>query len=197
MVVATRSYNKNRGPLSPEQQTLAGMYMSLAKNLAKQHARRSGLDVDELEGAACLGLVEAAQCFDPDKGIQFHTYARYRVEGAVICAVREALAERTRTVKPPEFADWFNVGLSRREDKDLDLVDSKDSVEGWLKRLPPQHAATCRQIYIEGLSQVQVAMWFACSTSRVSAIHKESMAMLSESWRERERMATEFLTVDE
>lgn len=42
------------------------------------------VDRDELYGAACLGLVEAAQRFDPSKGFSFSTWAEYRIRGAVL-----------------------------------------------------------------------------------------------------------------
>jgi RNA polymerase sigma factor FliA len=42
------------------------------------------VDRDELYGAGCLGLVEAAQRFDPSKGFSFSTWAEYRIRGAVL-----------------------------------------------------------------------------------------------------------------
>lgn len=44
----------------------------------------SYVDRDELYGAGCLGLVEAAQRFDPSKGFSFSTWAEYRIRGAVL-----------------------------------------------------------------------------------------------------------------
>lgn len=42
------------------------------------------VDRDELYGAGYLGLVEAAQRFDPSKGFSFSTWAEYRIRGAVL-----------------------------------------------------------------------------------------------------------------
>ena len=41
-----------------------------------------GIDVDNLESAGILGLVEAAHHFDPERGVQFKTYAYTRIRGA-------------------------------------------------------------------------------------------------------------------
>lgn len=55
--------------------------------------RRAGLlpasvDVDDLIGAGMLGLIDAADRFDQARGIPFECYARTRVEGAMIDALR-------------------------------------------------------------------------------------------------------------
>jgi len=44
----------------------------------------------ELEAAADLGLVEAAQAFDSSRGVQFKTFSYYRIRGAVYDSIRRA-----------------------------------------------------------------------------------------------------------
>ena len=46
------------------------------------------VDVENLESAGVLGLVEAAHQFDPEKGISFRTFAYPRVWGAIIDEMR-------------------------------------------------------------------------------------------------------------
>ena len=48
----------------------------------------SGMDVENLESAGTLGLVEAANNFDPERGIKFETYAFTRIRGAVLDELR-------------------------------------------------------------------------------------------------------------
>jgi RNA polymerase sigma factor for flagellar operon FliA len=47
-----------------------------------------GADVENLESAGTLGLVEAANHFDPDRGTQFKTFAYARIRGAVLDELR-------------------------------------------------------------------------------------------------------------
>jgi RNA polymerase sigma factor for flagellar operon FliA len=47
-----------------------------------------GIDLDNLESAGVLGLVEAAHHFDPERGVQFKTYAYTRIRGAVLDELR-------------------------------------------------------------------------------------------------------------
>jgi RNA polymerase sigma factor for flagellar operon FliA len=48
----------------------------------------SGVDAENLESAGVLGLVEAANRFDPDRGVKFETYAYPRIRGAVVDELR-------------------------------------------------------------------------------------------------------------
>jgi RNA polymerase sigma factor for flagellar operon FliA len=48
----------------------------------------TGADVENLESAGTLGLVEAATHFDPERNIQFKTYAFSRIRGAVLDELR-------------------------------------------------------------------------------------------------------------
>jgi len=47
-----------------------------------------GLDVENLESAGTLGLVEAASRFDPTRGVEFKTFAYARIRGAVLDELR-------------------------------------------------------------------------------------------------------------
>ena len=47
-----------------------------------------GTDLDNLEAAGVLGLVEAANRFEPDRGIIFKTFAYTRIRGAILDELR-------------------------------------------------------------------------------------------------------------
>lgn len=47
-----------------------------------------GVDIENLESAGILGLVEAAQQFDPNRGVPFKTFAYQRIRGAIIDELR-------------------------------------------------------------------------------------------------------------
>lgn len=65
----------------------------------------SGLDVENLESAGTLGLVEAAGKFDPERGVKFETFAAWRIRGAVLdelrrnCPLPQHLLERLGRVR--------------------------------------------------------------------------------------------------
>jgi RNA polymerase sigma factor for flagellar operon FliA len=48
------------------------------------------VDVDDLVHIGVLGLIDAVERFDPSKGTSFATYARIRVQGAIVDAMRQS-----------------------------------------------------------------------------------------------------------
>jgi RNA polymerase sigma factor for flagellar operon FliA len=64
-----------------------------------------GVDVENLESAGTLGLVEAANKFDAERGIKFETYAYTRIRGAVLdelrrnCPLPQQMLERVAKLR--------------------------------------------------------------------------------------------------
>ena len=77
--------------LEKERQVLAQRYMPYAAEVARKYSRRRrqfGIEWDELRGAAMLGLVDAAQRYEPDQGVAFEAFSRTRIRGAIIDHLR-------------------------------------------------------------------------------------------------------------
>jgi RNA polymerase sigma factor for flagellar operon FliA len=64
-----------------------------------------GIDLENLEAAGTLGLVEAAGKFDGERGVKFETFATWRIRGAVFdelrrnCPLPRHLLERVGRVR--------------------------------------------------------------------------------------------------
>jgi len=64
-----------------------------------------GIDLDNLEAAGVLGLVEAANRYEPERGIRFKTFAYTRIRGAIYDELRrnsplpQELLEKTAKVR--------------------------------------------------------------------------------------------------
>ena len=73
-------------------QALIENHRSYARAIAAEVLRKlpSHAEKDDLEAAADLGLVEAAQAFDASRGVQFKTFSYYRIRGAVYDSIRKA-----------------------------------------------------------------------------------------------------------
>lgn len=180
-----------RAPLTAAQQELAEKYLPLARGLARPFKLGWPALRDEFEGAACLALAESAGAFDPDRGVRFSTFARHRIWGALLDVRRAEVALGWRCDPkhapivgglPPDPEGRGRVlGAERAEAIGKELEDL-EAVESWLRRLPTRHARACRQIYVHGKSQSEAAEIVGCSQSRLSYIHRESMAMLNGSW---------------
>jgi len=75
-------------------------------------------DFDDLLAAGMAGLVEARRRFDPERGVQFNTFAYYRIRGAIIDEVRRSARVSRRAhalMKAAEAGDTIaeQVGESR------------------------------------------------------------------------------------
>ena len=81
--------------------------VSLVRDLLGRLAARfpRGIDLDNLEAAGVLGLVEAANRFEVERGIAFKTFAYTRIRGAIYdelrrnCPLPQDLLERTAKVR--------------------------------------------------------------------------------------------------
>ena len=92
-------------PLSPNFSSVTRddnilLYASLVKSIAHKLARQLPPSVllGDLIGAGVIGLIDAANKFDPNKNVQFKVYARYRIEGAMWDELR-ALDWLPRSIK--------------------------------------------------------------------------------------------------
>jgi RNA polymerase sigma factor for flagellar operon FliA len=99
--------------------------------LARLKARLPpGIDLENLEAAGVLGLVEAANRFEPRRGVRFETFAYPRIRGAILdelrrnCPLPQDLLERIarvrrvyRTLPPPVSVESLvaGTGLSEAE----------------------------------------------------------------------------------
>jgi RNA polymerase sigma factor (sigma-70 family) len=71
--------------------------LPLVRGVASRY-RGVGLPFDDLVQEGSVGLLEAIEDFDPDVGVEFAGYARFRVHRAI----RNALTERARLVRLPK-----------------------------------------------------------------------------------------------
>lgn len=75
-----REYRKTKDPEIRNQ--ICQSYLSLASICAWKYSGR-GVDYEDLRQEGCLGLLRAIDGFDPDRGVEFATYATYFVEGHI------------------------------------------------------------------------------------------------------------------
>src|SRR5438105_6618177 len=102
-----------------ERDALIRAHTGLARNLALRLAGRvppSG-DLDDLIGAGVLGLIDAVDRFDPSRAIPFEAYARTRIQGAILDALRAedhlSRRERRRGREADRAEDRLRMKLGR------------------------------------------------------------------------------------
>jgi RNA polymerase sigma factor FliA len=117
-----------------ERDRLVASHLGLVHHVARQISRRLAVDFDfdELVSAGTIGLINAVDGFDADRGVAFSTFAAPRIRGAIldelrrqdhvprsirrkirdIAAAREALTgESGYTPSDQQLAEYLNVDL--------------------------------------------------------------------------------------
>jgi RNA polymerase sigma factor for flagellar operon FliA len=93
--------------------------LPLVKFLAQRLQSRlpASIEIDDLVSAGVLGLMDAAEKFEQNRGLQFSTYARQRINGAMLDYLRDL--------------DWAPRSIRR---KSRDMKSAVDKVERELGR---------------------------------------------------------------
>ncbi len=117
-----REYGRDRTP--ELRRKLIEAYAPLARYVVERLNIRpgAGLSYDDLLGQAVVGLIDAVDRFDPDRGIKFETYAYHRIRGSVMDMLREM--------------DWVPRSVRQRESQ---LSNTYAMLEAALSR-PPEDA---------------------------------------------------------
>lgn len=107
--------------------TLMLEYFSLVKIIAKKMSARlpASVDFDDLVSAGLIGLMQALERFNPERGFKFKTYAEFRIRGAMIDELRSQ--------------DWCPKGM-RQKAKQFERICEK-------LRLKKGRQATDRELY--------------------------------------------------
>lgn len=110
-----------------------------ARRMGSKIPPGSPLSVEDLASCGAIGLMEAVERFDESRGIQFSTFADYRIRGAMIDAIRSS----------------DHMSRHRREqERDLELV--KAELTKLLGRTPrPRELAKEMDIPLEKLYRLQ------------------------------------------
>lgn len=80
---------RQQGDLAARRELLA-RYIGLVHHAAREVAPRvrDAVSLDELFSAGSLGLLQAMEGFDPDRGLAFSTFAMRRIRGAILDELR-------------------------------------------------------------------------------------------------------------
>jgi RNA polymerase sigma factor for flagellar operon FliA len=76
--------------LSGEQERLLLEHLPIVRFLARRIHERlpQHVDIEDLVSAGVVGLMDAFAKFDPDKKVQFRSYAQFRIRGAILDSLR-------------------------------------------------------------------------------------------------------------
>lgn len=142
---------------------------------AARRLSRTHQNTEELIGWGYIALVEAAQSWDPERGIPFRPYAQVLIKGAMIDAIRVAtmpLGYRTAAERkaPSGNRDFcLDAGLQPGFiEKGYECVESLDLMRWALAQLNPDERDLVFQCLILGRPQAEIGAKLGLTNSRIS-----------------------------
>lgn len=194
---------KDGGLVTAEQERLVNAHLGWAKNHARKLIKTTFLPgcvlVDDLWAYGCLGLIDAAKRFDPERGVKFKTFAQYRVIGAMHDGLREmdwmprGLRAKVKAGEHPEvhkfsldipcseqaesFSDPLEVPVNRSLQ---DATESRELAATAIKKVFGKHRAAIRKFFFEHKTMTQVGDEMGLTESRISQIVKEALEIMRE-----------------
>jgi len=183
--------------------TLIERYAPLATSLARRMRVPTGalMGRDDVESAAVIGLIDAVDRYDPDRGVPFEGYAGLRIRGAILDELRR-LDDHTRTERQrartvaedaePEigaYAATLSLDLLLEsgdrdwaaEDDGPDRYESQDlrmRVESALRCLPPRQREVLARYYGDSLTLRESAVKMGISEARACQLHGRAIQNL-------------------
>jgi RNA polymerase sigma factor for flagellar operon FliA len=78
------------GAMTAEQERILLEHLPVVRFLARRIHERlpQHVDMEDLVSAGVVGLMDAFAKFDPDKNVQFRSYAQFRIRGAILDSLR-------------------------------------------------------------------------------------------------------------
>jgi RNA polymerase sigma factor for flagellar operon FliA len=171
-----------------DEQQLVQQYRGLVLHYVTDISARvpPWVDRDDLTSAGMLGLLQALRSFDPDRGVSFLTFVRFRVRGAIFDELRRAHPMGRAALRR-------GVTVERRPGEELDSVDDHPVDAGLLRReqsahlhkavasLPPRLRYVITSRYFDERSVKDLAAEFGVSEPRVSKLHAKALSHLRNS----------------
>lgn len=175
---------------------LVEQYVPLANKLAfqKKKSLPRFIDIEDLRSAAYLGLVEAANRFNPDMGVCFSTFAYPRINGAIIDYLRDQgwmkRGETSHIISlDAPVADNEVCVLGDTIAAKEEVTDQEEILEVISLNLDNQAKEVLRHYFIDELSMKEVGERFGVTEGRISQLIKEYKQRIRSDWSENELRA--------
>jgi RNA polymerase sigma factor (sigma-70 family) len=129
---------------------------------------------EDLAGAAEIGLLQAAERWNPSHGVPFRAFAARRVHGACMDAVRR----REYRERGHQTIEGIDTPSQAPNPEEIAAEGQMTMVWSRVQQLPPRHAVVILAYYGGNMSLEQLAPKMGVGSSRLSQIHREALGML-------------------
>ncbi|WP_298215969.1 sigma-70 family RNA polymerase sigma factor [Acidocella sp.] len=172
-------------PALPDQAALTALYGNWIKRMALLlKARMPWADLDEMLQWGAIGMMEAAQRFDPALGVSFQGFAARRIKGAMIDGLRrEGGRRRGETAfdeEAVEGAAYSNGSGPEDPLATLARIDDRARLAEALRVLPALEFKILALHFYDELNNREIALVLDISEGHASRLRKRALEMLAQ-----------------
>lgn len=170
------------------------MVRALAGSVLARLPRHAGVEMSDLIQAGNIGLLQAARTFRPENGAPLAGYARFRIRGEMLDAVRRNTGRGqskpvviTESCAPTEM-DIESRAATLPEQSPLSLLAAKQRaaiVREEVDRLPPRYRAVVGMRYSAESNLREIGAALRVNESRACQIHQSALGRLRRALRKR------------
>jgi len=156
---------------------LVEQHYDLVKVIARGIQRHlpPSFELDDLIQNGVVGLIHAAERFDPTVGLVFETFARHRVRGAILDSVRRReYTENTHDELPEQMVAVEQDPIEER----LTLQQQAERVSAAVAELPHRERKIVEMRYRQEVSMVNIGASLSMSKTRAVQLHKQAIGVL-------------------
>lgn len=95
-------------------------HLHLVRPIARHYAHHTGLDRDDLLQVGCLGLIQASNRYDAERGTPFSSFAKPHIRGAILHFVRD----RGGLIRIPRGVQERAIQALRQTDGGMNAADA-------------------------------------------------------------------------
>jgi len=158
----------------------------VARSIAK--GLPPSFELDELRGAGNLGLLHAAENYQPTSKMSFATYARAKINHAIWDYLRRAEFFNA-TMEP--LSALHLVDRAETADRKVEHREARDAVNQAVASLPAQQAKVIQLVCIQGAGVVNAGKRLGVHHSHVVRIRQAAMPNLRKHFALRGRTGTD------
>ncbi|HEX4744904.1 MAG TPA: sigma-70 family RNA polymerase sigma factor [Candidatus Limnocylindria bacterium] len=161
-------------------------YSGMAARMARRlhPAGISAVSPEDLESAGLIGLIDAVDRYQPERGVPFEAYAALRVRGAVLDELRAATggrpSEAPARVSLDELLEAGDHTLPATDEigPQRAAEDLAARLESALRYLPARQREVIARYYGQSLTLRETGRTMGVSEARASQLHARAIASL-------------------
>ena len=137
--------------------------------------KSTGIEQDDLQSLALLGLVKAAKAFDEERGYKFSTFAIKIMRNEILQEVRRQRKQRNQVSLNSPFADGLCLADVLEDKRN---VFAEAEVQALIEDLGENEKKAVRMILFQGMKQAEAADVIGVSQSMTSHYYRSGLQKL-------------------